>query len=223
MDEEQIHESALERAAVGEEEAKPPPPSDAILTIPNLITFARLALIPVFIWLGLGDNVAAAWVVGFVAGSTDFVDGKIARRLGQVSKLGIAMDPLSDRLLVFAFAWIALVKNFTPADWTIWVVVARDAALLASLPFIATLGIERPAVSWFGKAGTMGIMGGFGFFMAAHIHLDAYEPIRFTLPPNRLLTLIGWLCYVPGLLFSYIAAAGYVRDVVKAPRNKGHQ
>lgn len=208
MDEEPLHQSAIERTAGGAEEAKPPEPSDRVWTIPNVITFVRLALIPVFIWVGLGENVAAAWVIGFIAGSTDFIDGKVARRLGQVSKLGIAMDPLSDRFLIFAFAWIALVRNFTPADWTIWVVVARDAALLASLPFIAKLGIERPAVSWFGKAGTMGIMGGFGFFMAAHI------PDQ----PNDFLTLIGWLCYIPGLLFSYIAAAGYVRDVIKAPR-----
>jgi cardiolipin synthase (CMP-forming) len=206
VEQEPRHESAIERAAVGEDEAKAPAVSDAILTIPNLITFARLALIPVFIWLGIGvRNTGAAWVVGFVAGSTDFIDGRVARRLGQVSKLGIAMDPLSDRILVFAAAWVFLDRGYAPA-WTLIVVVARDALLLAALPVIAGLGVERPAVSWFGKAGTMGVMTGFGMFMAAHI------PDR----TNDIFTVLGWLCYIPGLVFSYMAAAGYFRDVIRA-------
>jgi cardiolipin synthase len=206
VDQEPHHDSAIERAAVGAEEAKPPPPSDRVLTIPNIITFARLALIPVFVWLGIGArNDAWAWMVGFVAGSTDFVDGKIARRLGQVSKVGIAMDPLSDRILVGAAAWVFIVRGYAPA-WTLIVVVARDVLLLGALPVIARLGIERPAVSWFGKAGTMGVMTGLGMFMAAHI------PDR----TNDLFTVLGWLCYIPGLIFSYVAAAGYIRDVVRA-------
>lgn len=196
-------ESALERAAVGEVGTEA---SDRVLTVPNLITFARLALIPVFLWLAIGErNTGAAWIVGFVAGATDFVDGKIARRFGQVSKLGTAMDPLSDRILLAAAAAAFLVRDYAPA-WTLIVVVVRDGLLLASLPFVARMGIERPAVSWFGKAGTMGIMGGLGFFMAAHIPAER----------NDLLSVIGWLCYLPGLLFSYIAAAGYARDVLHA-------
>lgn len=206
------HDTGPERAAVGTDKAATPAVTDAVLTIPNLITFARLALIPVFLWLGLRtDNVAATWLVGFVAGSTDFIDGKLARRLGQVSKLGIAMDPLSDRILLGAGAWVFLAADppFAPA-WVLVVVVVRDAALLASLPFIARMGIERPAVNWFGKAGTMGVMGSLGFFMAAH----------FSQPPINALTVIGWLCYVPGIIFSYVAAAGYARDVVRAARSR---
>ena len=192
-------EPPVERTAVGEV-------SDRILTVPNVITFARLALIPVFLWLAIGKrNTGGAWIVGFVAGSTDFIDGKIARRFGQVSKLGIALDPLSDRILVAAAAAAFLIRDYAPA-WTLIVVVARDVLLLASLPVVARMGVERPAVSWFGKAGTMGVMTGLGFFMASHI-----PDVR-----NDALVVIGWLCYLPGLVFSYIAAAGYVRDVLRA-------
>ncbi len=75
------------------------PPSDAILTVPNLLTFFRLGLIPVFLYAALGlDNMGFAVVIAVLGFITDLVDGKIARRFGQVSKLGIALDPLSDRL-----------------------------------------------------------------------------------------------------------------------------
>ena len=75
------------------------PPSDAILTVPNLLTFFRLGLIPVFLYAAIGaGNMGWAVVIAALGFVTDLVDGKIARRYGQVSKLGIALDPLSDRL-----------------------------------------------------------------------------------------------------------------------------
>ena len=77
--------------------------SDRILTIPNLVSFVRLAAIPVFWWLLLGEeNVAAATILFAVIATTDWIDGYLARRLGQVSKLGKALDPVADRLLIAA-------------------------------------------------------------------------------------------------------------------------
>ena len=77
--------------------------SSAIVTIPNLVSLARLLLVPLFLWLLLGaDEVAAAgWLLGII-GSTDWVDGYLARRLGQVSEVGKMLDPVADRLAVVA-------------------------------------------------------------------------------------------------------------------------
>jgi cardiolipin synthase len=186
-----------------------PPVSDAVLTIPNLITFARLALIPLFVWLGVGPKqMGAAFAVGFVAGSTDFVDGKIARRLGQVSQLGIALDPLSDRLAL-AGAAAVLISNHLAPLWAVLAVVVRDAILLIGVPILSARGVPRPAVSFAGKSATMGIMWAFGFFFAAAI----------TIPATGWLRTLGWICYWPGLALSYVAGAGYVHGSIRSLRS----
>lgn len=179
----------------------PENPSDAILTVPNVVTFARLALIPVFLWLALGpENIAAAWIVGFVLGSTDWIDGKIARRYSQVSKLGIAIDPLFDRLAVAAAATVIIMLDLAPL-WTVVVVLTRDGLLLAMIPVLSSKGVPRPAVTWNGKAGSFGVMWAFGVWLGAAI-AD---------PPLGWVRLLGWFCYIPGIMFSYAAAVEYAR------------
>ncbi len=119
-------------------------------------------LIPLFLWLALGpENIAAAWVVGFVLGSTDWIDGRLARHYNQVSKLGTAIDPFFDRLAVAAAATVIIMLDLAPI-WTVVVVLARDGLLLAMIPFLSAKGVPRPAVTWSGKAGSFGVMWAFG-------------------------------------------------------------
>jgi cardiolipin synthase len=187
----------------------PDNPSDAILTVPNLITFARLALIPVFLWLALGvDNMGAAWVVGFTLGSTDWIDGRAARRLKQVSKLGIAIDPFFDRLAVAAAAIVIIAKDLAPV-WAVIVVLVRDGFLLAMLPLLSARDIPRPPVSQVGKAGSFGVMWAFGLFVGAGI----------TNPPTDWVRVLAWLAFYPGITLSYIAAVDYTRTVLGALRS----
>lgn len=186
----------------------PENPSDAILTIPNMITFARLALIPVFLWFALGPkNIGAAFVVGFVLGSTDWIDGKVARRFHQVSKLGIAIDPFFDRLAVAAAAVVLIMRDLAPV-WAVAVVLVRDGLLLAMLPLIASRGVPRPPVTQVGKAGSFGVMWAFGLFVGAAI----------TNPPTTWVRVLAWLSYYPGVALSYIAALDYARTVLASLR-----
>jgi len=183
-------------------------PSDAILTAPNIVTFARLLLIPVFLWLALGpENIAAAFVVGFFCFSTDWIDGRLARKYNQVSKLGAAIDPLFDRLAVAAGATVIIMLDLAPI-WTVVVVLARDGLLLAMIPFLTAKGVPRPEVTWNGKAGSFGTMFAFGFWLGAAI----------TDPPMKWVQIIAWLCYVPGVLFSYMAAVEYGRSALASLR-----
>ena len=77
--------------------------SDKILTAPNVVTFIRFLLIPIFLWLLFGaKQEVAALVVFAIASCTDWVDGQLARRTNQVSKLGKLLDPLVDRFLLAA-------------------------------------------------------------------------------------------------------------------------
>jgi cardiolipin synthase (CMP-forming) len=186
----------------------PENPSDAILTLPNVITFARLALIPLFLWLALGpENMGAAWIVGFTLGSTDWIDGKVARRYRQVSKLGIAIDPFFDRLAVAAAAVVIIMRDLAPL-WTVVVVLARDGLLLAMLPLMSARGIPRPPVSQVGKAGSFGVMWAFGLFIGAAI----------TNPPTDWVRILAWLAFYPGITLSYIAAFDYTRTVLASLR-----
>ena len=185
-------------------------PSDAILTLPNVVTFARLLLIPLFLWLALGpENIAAAWVVGFVLGSTDWIDGRLARRYNQVSKLGIALDPFFDRLAVAAAATVIIMLDLAPL-WTVIVVLARDGLLLAMIPFLSAKGVPRPAVTWSGKAGSFGVMWAFGIWLGA----------AATHPPLGWVRFLGWLAFIPGLTFSYYAAWEYARMALASLRGQ---
>ena len=84
---------------------------DTLLTVPNLFTLLRLLCLPLFLWLLLGrHNRAGAAILLGVLGATDWVDGYLARRLGQVSEFGKKFDPTVDRLL-FIVALLAIIAD----------------------------------------------------------------------------------------------------------------
>lgn len=183
-------------------------PSDAILTVPNFITLVRLGLIPVFIWVALGrDRLSVAFWIGLVIGGSDFVDGLAARRLGQVSKLGTAIDPLFDRVAVAASAVVLIGAHLVP--WpALAIVLGRDLALVLASPVLAAKGIPRPPVSTLGKWGSFGTMYSFGIFLLSGVDEGARHAFR----------ALAWWTYVPAVTFSYAAAAGYAREARRALR-----
>jgi CDP-diacylglycerol--glycerol-3-phosphate 3-phosphatidyltransferase len=187
-------------------------PSDAVLTVPNLITFVRLALLPVFIWLALGPHrIGPAFALGAFIGATDFFDGLAARKLHQVSKLGTTLDPLFDRIVVATAAVVLLGLHLVP--WTAMVVVlARDVVLVVVGIYMQRKGLERPPVSWLGKWGSFGTMYSMGIFLASAIDARLRHPFR----------ALAWSCYVPAVTFSYLAAIGYARTSVEALRARLH-
>ena len=106
-----------------------PTVSARIVTIPNLLSFFRLLLIPVFlVLLATGHYVIALLILVF-SSATDFVDGYIARRFNQISRLGQLLDPAADRLFIFStligLAWTAVIPW-----WLVIVIVGRDVVLL---------------------------------------------------------------------------------------------
>ena len=95
-----------------------------ILTVPNLISIARLGCIPWFMWLlfGAEDRMWAALLLGGL-GATDWVDGWAARRLGQVSELGKILDPTADRLLLLVAVPCLLIDGTIPGGFALTVLV----------------------------------------------------------------------------------------------------
>ncbi|HMC52789.1 MAG TPA: CDP-alcohol phosphatidyltransferase family protein, partial [Acidimicrobiales bacterium] len=140
---------------------------DRVLTLPNVVTAARLAAVPVFLWLlfAVQDRVAAAALLA-VLGATDWIDGWLARRLGQVSTLGKVLDPVADRVLLGVGVSAIMVDGSVPL-WLGAAVLAREALVSAAVLGLAALGAARIDVVWVGKAGTFGMMVAFPLFLVA--------------------------------------------------------
>ena len=171
-----------------------------VVTLPNLVTVARLCCLPLFLWLlfGLEDRAAAAWLLAGL-GITDWVDGFLARRLGQVSELGKVLDPIADRLLFFVGAGGILVDGSVPT-WFAVTVLVRETLVGGATLVLAALGARRIDVTWFGKAGTFGLMIAFPLFLASHSDLWWADTAG----------VLAWVAGIPGLALSLYAAVLYV-------------
>lgn len=113
-------------------------------TLPNLIGYVRLALIPVFLVLALGSGdgrVASAAIVYAVIGGTDYLDGITARLTGQYSRLGALLDPLVDRLLVVSGVVVCWQFELLPR-WGLAVLVARELLMLVMSQVALRRGVD---------------------------------------------------------------------------------
>jgi len=140
-------------------------PLGPVFTLPNLMSFARLLGIPLFLWLLLAqhDDVWAL-VVLICAGASDWLDGAVARATGQVSRLGALLDPLADRLYIAATILGLAVRGFIP--WALVVIlVARDVMLLTLVPYLRSRGMLTLPVTVLGKAATFCLLWGFPFLL----------------------------------------------------------
>lgn len=188
-------------------DALEPASTSRLLTVPNLFTLARLACLPIFLYLLFGrDNPAgAAWLLGGL-GATDWVDGYLARRLGQVSEFGKIFDPTVDRLL-FIVATAAIIVDGAAPLWFCWLVVIREV-LVGAMMVIATLvfGMARFDVSYWGKVATFLLMFAVPGFMIGSSDFPGHTGFQ----------IASWILGVPGLVLSWMTAAAYVPQVRQA-------
>ena len=185
---------------------------DRIVTWPNALSAARLAGVPVFLWLVIGPRTAttdviAAALLGF-AGISDWLDGKLARMLNQTSRLGQLLDPAADRLYI-AVTIIALAVRGIIPWWLFGALAAREACVaLALLVLRRRTDYAALQVSFVGKAATLCLMYAFPLlFLGAHDG-DVSEVVR----------IIGWAFAVWGVTLYWWAALLYltqIRDLVK--------
>ncbi|HVM36399.1 MAG TPA: CDP-alcohol phosphatidyltransferase family protein [Actinomycetota bacterium] len=127
--------------------------SERLLTIPNVLSVIRLASVPVFLWLFVSGRHNAAVILYGTAASTDFLDGLIARRFGQVSEAGKLLDPLSDRVLILALTLALVARKILPW-WLAAIVIARDLIVLSVFPALERRGVPRIPVNYVGKVAT---------------------------------------------------------------------
>ena len=182
---------------------------DRVLTVPNLITLVRLACIPIFLWLLFGAHrQTAAAVLLAVLGATDWVDGFVARRYGQVSTFGKVLDPTADRVLVGTAVISIMVYGAVPL-WFGLATIAREVLVSVMVLSLAGLGAARIDVLWVGKAGTFGLMFAYPTFLLAYGDATWQAPIK----------VIAWVTGIVGLVLAWWAAGSYIGPARKALRD----
>ncbi|QGH69431.1 CDP-alcohol phosphatidyltransferase family protein [Pseudactinotalea sp. HY158] len=178
-----------------------------IWTVPNVISMARLLLVPVVLVLILNGYGVLAVVTLAVAGLSDYVDGYIARRFDQMSKLGKLLDPMADRLFI-AVTLIGMAARALIPWWLVAAIAARELLVGLTLPVLARRGFPGYPVHLAGKAGTMALMYAFPLLLLAEVDGVVGE-VSY---------VIGWAAVLWGVFLYWCAGALYLhqfRDVLR--------
>jgi cardiolipin synthase (CMP-forming) len=187
--------------------------TDRILTIPNVISFLRIALIPVFVALIVDPDTTRAGLVLFVfVVATDWVDGTLARATGQVSDLGKVLDPVADRLAIAAGLISLVIVDAFPL-WAALLILIRDVAVLVAGLVLLSTRRTRIDVRYIGKVATFALM--------ASIAAIAWGNLGYPLAPAAL--VCGWAFYAVGIVEYYVATVLYVGDLRRAWRGPPHR
>ena len=185
----------------------PPRPAErvstAIRTVPNAVTLARLLLMPLCAYLLATGRFGWGIALTAVVGSTDWVDGWLARRTGQVSRLGQLLDPLADRLLIASVAIALVIQDVVPWQAAV-LLLARDLVLLCAWPLLKRRGIEPPEVILLGKAATLVLLISLPVLTLGATGVAVADAAR----------VLGLLGLWAGVVMYYLAGAVYVRMVL---------
>lgn len=183
---------------------------DRLWTWPNVLSFARLLGVPVFLWLVLAK--LDWWALGILifAGLSDWLDGKLARLLDQTSKLGTLLDPAADRLYIFATLVGLVVRGIVPL-WLAIILVAREVFTGVLLALLRRRGYGAFAVHFVGKAATMCLLYAFPLLFLG-VHSGAYAAIA---------KVFGWAFAIWGTGLYWWAAILYAIQLRQLSRNPG--
>lgn len=190
-----MEESAHQQGAVGDE----PSLARQALTAPNLLSIVRLAGVPVFLWLLLGPE-ADGWALGVLvfSAATDWLDGKLARWLNQMSRLGQLLDPAADRLYVIATLLAFLLREIVPW-WVVAALIGRELIVGLCLLVLRRNGFTPPEVSYIGKAATFNLMYAFPLLLLTEGNWAGVEVLR---PLAYAFTIWGGALYLwSGMLY----------------------
>lgn len=174
---------------------------DTVLTVPNLISFVRLCMAPVFLVLLFQDQNIAAAILFAVAAATDFVDGQVARRTHQVSRLGQLLDPAVDRVLMITAVIGLLVVGRLPL-WIVLVVLIRDLVLLLGGAYLLKRYRVRVAVIYPGKFATTFLFVGLAGLLINMPLVAGLGWCDFTWLPGFNAAMCSW-----GIWFIYLGLA----------------
>ncbi|MBH0024309.1 CDP-alcohol phosphatidyltransferase family protein [Salinibacterium sp. NSLL150] len=181
--------------------------SDRVWTVPNVLSFIRLALVPVFLYLIISAQDALALIVLVFSSLSDYLDGVIARRFNQITRLGQLLDPAADRLFIFA-ALIGLAARDVIPWWMFLVIVGRDIMLVILGIISANYGFGPLPVHHLGKVATAALFYALPILMLG----QAFPAIAGVTDP------IGWAFALWGAFLYWWAGFIYVAQSVRISR-----
>jgi cardiolipin synthase len=182
-------------------------------TIPNVLSGLRLLGVPLFFWLIVGpENDVLALVILIVSSFTDWLDGFLARKLNQFSRLGELLDPLADRLYVVAALVALYIRELLPI-WVVALLLMRDVLMSLTLLYLKRMGVTGLPVHFVGKAATMNLL-----YALPLILLGTFGGLI-----GQLAHTFGWAFMIWGIAMYWYAGALYVQQVfeLKRVRNAG--
>jgi cardiolipin synthase len=198
-----VHPGGAGKPPAHAAEAAAPDPQARVVTIPNAISVARLAGVPVFCWLVLGPRTQAAdtWaaILLLAAGASDWLDGKIARALNQQSKLGQVLDPAADRLYIVVMLFALAIRAIIPW-WLVGLLVGREIVLGVALLRLRSRGYPPLQVSFVGKAATLCLFYAFPLLLLG-AHAGTFDQIA---------RIAGWAMAFWGTALYWCAAGLYL-------------
>ncbi|MEY3677008.1 MAG: hypothetical protein RL351_235 [Actinomycetota bacterium] len=175
---------------------------EQFMTVPNLLSMLRLALVPVFLFLLLNEKYLAAIIVLALSSLTDYLDGYFARKFNQVTRLGQLLDPAADRLYIFSTLVGLSITGIIPV-WLALVIIGRDVVLAIAYPILATYGYGPLPVHYLGKTGTFALLYAFPLLLMAYI----WQPVAFVLEP------LAWAFALWGVGLYWWGAFVYLRQL----------
>jgi cardiolipin synthase len=179
-----------------------------VFTVPNLVSFARLAVVPLFWWLLLSEErVALAAVLVLIVGATDWIDGYLARRLDQVSRLGTLLDPVADRVMIASAVIAGLIAGVLPALFAVPLII-REAVMAVVTALLASRRLGALRVRYLGKLATFLLYVALPFFYLAAAGL--FEGFFFPL---------AWGLGLVGLVLYWVVLVQYLGDARLALRD----
>ncbi|QWF85528.1 CDP-alcohol phosphatidyltransferase family protein [Amycolatopsis sp. CA-230715] len=182
------------------------------LTVPNILSLLRLAGVPVFLWLLLGPK-EDGWALALLIFSalTDWLDGKLARWLNQMSRLGQLLDPAADRLYIIATLVAFLFRDIIPW-WVVAPLLLREAVVGVAVLVLRRNGFAPPEVTYIGKGATFVLMYAFPFLLVTQGGSTLAEIAR---PIGYAFTTWGAVLYVwSGALYVIQTARALAGDRV---------
>jgi cardiolipin synthase (CMP-forming) len=203
---------------------RPMPPIPRVLTLPNVLSALRLIGVPVFVWLLLTERDGWAVALLFVSGFTDYLDGLLARRWNQVSRLGQLLDPAADRLYILSTLLGLAYRGVIPW-WLTGLLIGRDAVLALTLPVLRHYGYGPLPVHFLGKAATFNLLCAFPFLLLGQVG-GAVGAIALGLGwalASWGAALYGWAGWLYLRQVGQVVALARAEDRAEATLQRGHR
>lgn len=185
-------------------------------TIPNWLSFIRIALIPVFVVLFLKGYVLTAVIIMALAAITDLFDGKIARKFNQVSNLGKILDPIADKLSQMAIVVVLIVTYWDNAiKYLFMFFIVKEVIMIIGGVILLSMGMRPTAAEIWGKVATNVFYIGMIIILALGENGALCNILNFTLP-----SFITWAIVIISAICTLISLLGYAPGFIRQIKEK---